>query len=281
MLPAFLITLREGLEAALIVTILAAYLVQTNRRREMGHVWIGVVAALVGSLAVGLAVAAGGAELSRKSQELLEGFAGIAAVGLLTWMIFWMRRHARSLRKELAAKTDHALASGSSFALPMLAFVAVGREGLETVLFLYAAFSASTDPAASGGGAVVGLLAASALGYGIYKGSARLNLRMFFQVTGGLIIVVAAGMVASSIHEFNEAGVLLFWTQTAWDASGVIGSSGVVGALLKGLIGYDPKPTVFQAVLYFAYLVPTLIAFYGLYPKLPVRSSASQEVHVG
>ncbi|HYZ93666.1 MAG TPA: iron uptake transporter permease EfeU [Actinomycetota bacterium] len=280
MLPALLITLREGLEAALIVTILAAYLVQTNRRREMGRVWIGVVAALVGSLAVGLAVAAGGAELSRKSQELLEGFAGIAAVGLLTWMIFWMRRHARFLKKELAEKTDQALASGNTFALPMLAFVAVGREGLETVLFLYAAFSASSDPAASGGGAVVGLLAAAALGYGIYKGSARLNLRMFFQITGGLIIVVAAGMVASSVHEFNEAGVLLFWTQTAWDATGFIGSSGIIGALLKGLIGYDPKPTVLQAVLYFAYLVPTLIAFYGLYPQIAsAPSMTKKEVH--
>lgn len=281
MLPAFLITLREGLEAALIVTILAAYLVQTHRRPEIRRLWVGVVAAVLGSVGVGLAIAAGGAELSRRSQELLEGFAGLAAVALLTWMIFWMRRHARSLRKELSQKTDEALASGSAYALPMLAFVAVGREGLETVLFLYAAFSASTAPAASGGGAVVGLVAAIALGYGIYKGSTRLNLRLFFQITGGLIIAVAAGMIASSIHEFNEAGVLLFWTSTAWDASGVIGSSGILGTLLKGLIGYDPKPTVLQAVLYFAYLVPTLIAFYGLYPRpASVPSTVRKEVHV-
>jgi high-affinity iron transporter len=103
---------------------------------------------------------------------------------------------------------------------------------------------------------------------------------MFFQVTGGLIIVVAAGMIASSIHEFNEAGVLLVWTSTAWDASGAIGSSGVLGTLLKGLIGYDPKPTVLQAVLYFTYLIPTLVAFYGLYPKL-VRTATAERVPVG
>jgi high-affinity iron transporter len=262
MIPALLITLREGLEASLIVTILLAYLVQTQRRAEVRRVWLGVAAAVAVSLGVGLAVAAGGASLSRQSQELLEGFAGLAAVGLLTWMIFWMRRHGRLLRKELAVKTDEALASGSAYALPMLAFVAVGREGLETVLFLYAAFSASSDPGASGGGAVIGLLVAIALGYGIYKGSARLNLRLFFQATGGLIIVVAAGLIASSIHEFNEAGVLLFGTTTAWDISRFIGSSGFLGNLLKGLIGYEPKPTVLQAAGYFAYLVPTLFTFY-------------------
>jgi high-affinity iron transporter len=280
MLPAFLITLREGLEASLIVTILAAYLVQTGRRPELRRVWVGVVAALVGSLAVGLAVAAGGAELSTKSQELLEGFAGIAAVGLLTWMIFWMRRHARSLRKELAVKTDEALASGSALALPMLAFVAVGREGLETVLFLYAAFSASSDPASSGGGAVIGLLVAAALGYGIYRGSARLNLRLFFQVTGGLIIVVAAGLISSSIHEFNEGGVLLIGTSTAWDISGFIGSSGFLGNLLKGLIGYEPKPTVLQATGYFVYLAPTLVAFYWDSVRTRI-SQPSKEAKVG
>jgi high-affinity iron transporter len=267
MVPALLITLREGLEAALIVTILAAYLVRTGRRPELRAVWTGVVAAIVGSLAVGIAIAAGAAELSHKAQELLEGFAGLGAVTLLTWMIFWMRRHARSLRAELARKADQAIASGSFLALPLLAFVAVGREGLETVLFLYAAFSASNSVASSGSGAVVGLLVAVALGYGIYKGSARLNLRAFFQITGGLIIVVAAGLLASSVHEFNEAGALLFLTDQAWDLSGVIGSSGVIGTLLKGLVGYVPQPTVLQALAYFGYLVPTLFAFYGFQQK--------------
>jgi high-affinity iron transporter len=272
MLPAFLITLREGLEASLIVTILAAYLVQTGRRNELKRLWIGAAAAIGACLLVGAAIAIGGAEMSHSAREMLEGVAGVAAVALLTWMIFFMRRHARSLRKELAAKADQAIAAGGALALASLAFIAVGREGLETVLFLYAAFSASTAPVASGGGATVGLLVAAGLGYGIYKGSARLNLRLFFQITGGLIVVVAAGLVSSSIHAFNEAGVLLIGTSTAWDISGVIGSTGVLGTLLKGLVGYDPRPTIFQAIAYVVFLVPTLIAFYGLYPKIGSRS---------
>ncbi len=275
MIPALLITLREGLEASLIVSILAAYLVRTGRRSELRQLQLGVVAALAASAVAGLLIALGAAELPHKGQELLEALTGVAAVGLLTWMIFWMRSHSRSLKTELAAKADQAIAAGSGVGLAVLAFASVGREGLETVLFLYAAFTASKSATASGSGAVIGLVLAVGLGYAIYRGSARLNLKRFFQVTGILIIAVAAGLLASSVHAFNEAGVLLFLTSTAWDATGLIGSGGVLGTLLKGLIGFEPKPTVLQAIAYFSYLVPTFVAYIGLPSRTP-RATATQ-----
>ena len=273
MIASFLITLREGLEAALIVTIVLAYLRQTDHRDQARRVWAGVAAAVAVSAAVGLVVAAGAARLSMRAQEFVEGAAGLLAVAVLTWMIFWMRRHAPSIRRHLHERADEALRSTSLLALPLLAFTAVGREGLETVLFLYAAFKSSTSPAQSGGGAVLGLLAAAALGYGLYKGSTRLNLRLFFQITGGLIIVVAAGLLASSIHEFNEAGYLLFLGDAVWDTSGVIGPTGIVGSVLRGFFGYDASPTMLQVLAYWCYLVPALFAFYGV-PWLATRRRA-------
>jgi high-affinity iron transporter len=262
--PALLITLREGLEAALIVTLIAAYLARTGRRDALPKVWVGVAAALAVSTAAGLVVALGAAELSTRQQELFEGFASAAAAGVLTWMIFWMRRQARSIKGELEEKTDKALESGRATALAGLAFVAVVREGLETVLFMYATFKSSSSAVATGSGAVLGIVAAVLIGYGIYVGGVRLNLRRFFQITGGLIVIVSAGLLASAVHELNEGGLLLFATGRAYDASGILGPNGVMGSVLRGLFGYEPRPTVLQVVVYWAYLVPTMIAFYGI-----------------
>jgi high-affinity iron transporter len=275
-IPALLITLREGLEASLIVTLIAAYLARTGRREALPKVWLGVVAAALASAVAGIVVAVGAAELSTKQQELFEGFASVAAAGVLTWMIFWMRRQARSIKSELEQKTDRALASGSAAALVALAFVAVVREGLETVLFMYAAFKSSSSAAATGTGAVLGLVTAIAIGYGIYAGGVHLNLRRFFQITGGLIVIVSAGLLAGAVHELNEGGVLLIGTARAWDASGVLGAKSVAGTVLRGLFGYEPRPTVLQVIVYWTYLIPTMIAFYGVprFVRQPARSVA-------
>jgi high-affinity iron transporter len=273
MVPALLIALREGLEAALIVTLVAAYLVRTERRSELRRVWLGVGAAAAVSAVAGLLIAVGVAELSFRAQEIFEGVAALAAVGVLTWMIFWMRRQARSIRSDLESKTDRALASGNGAALVAVAFIAVVREGLETVLFLYAAFTSSSSVAATGGGAVLGLVLAFALGYAIYKGGLRLNLRRFFQITGGLLIIVSAGMLAKAIGELNEGGVALVLTGQAWDASGILGPTGVLGSVLRGLVGYEPKPTVLQVIVYWAYLIPTLFAFFEIPSRLTPRAA--------
>lgn len=274
MVPALLITLREGLEAALIVTLVLAYLVRTDRRAEIGHVWLGVGTAVAVSAVAGILISVGVAELSFRAQEIFEGLASITAVAVLTWMIFWMRRQARSIRSELESKTEGALASGGGGALVAVAFLAVLREGLETVLFMYATFTSSSSTAATGGGAVIGLVVAVAIGYGIYVGGIRLNLRSFFQITGGMLVVVAAGMLAKAVGELNEGGVALILTGRAWDATGILGPSSVVGNVLRGLVGYEPKPSVLQVIVYWAYLVPTLIAFFDIPRKLAARTPA-------
>lgn len=263
MLSALVITLREGLEAALIVSILAAYLVKTGRSDEIRKIWTGVAAAAGLSLIVGLAVALGAASLSDAAREAFEGIASLAAVGVLTWMIFWMKRNARHIRSDLEGRA----ATASGLALALLAFTAVAREGLETVLFLYASFEQSATPAASGGGALAGLLIAVTLGYGFYKGGIKLNLRRFFQITGALIVVVAAGLVATGFHELEEAGLALPLTIAAWDTGGLIAKDGFLGSVLKGLIGYRPAPTVFEVIVYWAYLIPAMAAFF--WPSRP------------
>ena len=267
MLPALVITLREGLEAALIVVIVAAYLKRTGRLKLLPRIWIGVAGAVVVSIILGLAIAAGTARMSFKAQEAFEGGATLVAVGVLTWMIFWMRHHARSIKGELETKIDSALSSGHKLALPLVAFTAVIREGIETVIFLNAALTSSSDPAASGGGAVVGLLIAVAISYAMYQGGLKVNLRRFFLVTGGLIVIVSAGLLARSLHEFNEAGVLVFLNTRAWDVSDVIGPSTILGSTLGGLFGYEARPTYLQVIVYWAYLLPTLFAFF-VWPRI-------------
>jgi high-affinity iron transporter len=275
MLSALLIALREGLEAALIVSIIAAYLVRSGRRAELRGVWLGVAAAVAISVVAGLVIAAGAAVLSHRAQELYEGAAGVIAVAVLTWMIFFMRKHARSQKPELESAAAGALSSGHPNAIRVLAFTAVVREGLETVLFMNAAFTSSSSPGATGAGAVIGLVIAVALAYGMYRGGIKLNLRRFFQITGGFMILVGAGLLSSSIHEFNEGGVLNILTTQAWDVSGVIGPTGVIGSVLRGLLGYEARPTVLQVLVWWGYLIPTLIAFYGM-PRMLTRTAVAE-----
>ena len=262
MLVAYLIMLREGIEAALIVGIVASYLRQTGRTRFMPAVWTGVVLAVVLCLALGLGLNATSAEFPQKQQEFFEGAIGLLATGVLTSMVFWMKKAARSIRAELHDSIDAALRPGDrqGLALVGMAFFAVGREGLESVFFLLATF----QQAAGYGvplGAVLGLASAGAVGCAIYLGGVRLDLRRFFRWTGVFIILVAAGLLGNALQSFHEAGLWNGLQARAFDLSGVLPADSVVGTLLSGLLGYQEAPSVGALLLYAAFLVPALILF--------------------
>ncbi len=264
MLTVFLILLREGLEAALVVGIVVGYLVKVGRSDALRWVWIGIGAALLVSLGLGTLVFITIGDLPSSIQEPIEGLAAVFAVGVLTWMLFWMRRQGRALKGELEGQLDAALRTGSTAALVGLAFVAIVREGLETALFLLALFrsaaaSGELSPALPLAG-LAGLAVAVLLGAAIVRGAIRLNLRRFFSFTGILILFVAAGLVASALGAFVDAGWLPTG-QPALNLTGLLPETSPVGALLAGMFGYRAQPTLLQLVAYFGYLLPVLTLF--------------------
>jgi high-affinity iron transporter len=259
----FLITLREGLEIALILSILLAYLNTIGRRDRHGSIWAGAGLAAALSIAAGLAIFFTAGELSHTAEEAFEGVVSLLAVGVLTWMIFWMRRQARFIKGELQHRVDVALASSSALGLGLLAFFVVLREGLETALFLFATFRASTagSTALALLGAVLGLAVSGFLGYLMYRGGVRLNIRTFFKVTGALVLLVAAGLLASGIHELQEVGWLPFGTGTAFDVSGVLPDSGP-GLPLRALFGYNADPSWLEFLAWAGYLIAVGFFFF-------------------
>ena len=266
MLPGFLLGLREGIEAALIVAIVLAFLARSGNRARFSSVWLGVGLAVGFSVAVGAVLFFTGQELEGQAEQLFEGGAMVLAVGVLTWMILWMRRQAAGIRRSLESQVSDAVAGGSSFALVALAFLAVGREGLETALFLLAAAGAAGVSETLIGG-VLGLVAAVGVGYGIYRGSQWFNLRTFFRVTGILLIVFAAGLLSHGVHEFVEAG-LLPATPQVWDLSGVLPHDEGVGQWLRTLVGYSAVPTVLELATWAFYLIAALTIFLRPLPPL-------------
>jgi len=256
----YLIGLREGLEAALVIGILVAYLVRTQRRDLLPSVWIGVGVATAVSLAVGAALTLGPRGLSFTAQELIGGGLSIVAVGLITWMIFWMGKTARYLKQHLEDGMERAIAVGKGAILAM-ALIAVGREGLETALFLWAGIEAAGSTTTPIIGAVLGLATAIALGALIYRGAVRINLRVFFQWTGVFLIIVAAGVLSYGIHDLQEAGVLPGLNTLAFDVSDTITPGSVLGTVLKGIFNFSPTTTVLEAVAWVAYVVPTMWLF--------------------
>jgi high-affinity iron transporter len=265
MIPTFVITLREGVEAALIVGIIAAFLVKEGRRDALRQMWIGVGIAV--SLCIGVAVVLElvGQELPQREQEGLETVVGLIAVMAVTYMIVWMRRNARGIKATLEGDAASALAAGSTMALVAMAFLAVLREGLETAVFLLAAFQNATDTTAAGSGAVLGLVAAIAIGLGLYRGGVRINLTRFFRITGIVLVFVAAGLLASAAHTAHEAGWINGLQGQAVDLSWLVQPGTISGSLLTGMLGLQPTPTVIEAVLYLVYAVPMLI--YVLWPN--------------
>ena len=260
MFATFFLMLREGLEAALIVGIVAAYLVKIGRRDALGKVALGVGSAIGLSIAIGLAVTLTIEQLPIVVQATLEGVAAVLAVGVLTWMLFWMRRQGRALKGELEHGVDLAISEGSALALVGLAFVAVIREGVETVLFLIPILSFNGTGADTVLGGVLGLVVAAVFGWAIFFAGVRVNLRRFFTVTGTILIFVSAGLVAFAIAEFGEAG-LFPNTGVAFDLNGVLPDGGAIGSVLRGLFGYRSAPTPLELIGYVAYLVPVLVLF--------------------
>lgn len=263
MLVPFLIMLREGIEAALIVGIIASYLKQTGRGQWLPAVWIGVFLAAALALLVGGGLELLSAEFPQKQQELFEGLIGLVAVAILSSMVFWMRKVARSIKHSLQVSLEAAM-TGSRHqvtALIAMVFFAVAREGLETVFFLLAVFQQSEGPGAPIG-ALLGLLLAIAIGWLIYSGSLRLNLSAFFRWTGLFILVVAAGILASSVQALHEAGV---WNQlqgVVFDISASLPMDGPLGSVLAGMFGYQDAPTVSTLGAYLIYLAVALLMFF-------------------
>lgn len=263
MLVPFLIMLREGIEAALIVGIIASYLKQTGRGQWMPAVWIGVFLTAALSLLVGGGLELMSAEFPQKQQELFEGIVGLVAVGILSSMVFWMRKVARSIKHSLHTSLDHALAGSNHqvTALIAMVFFAVAREGLETVFFLLAVFQQSEGPAAPLG-ALLGLILAIGVGFAIYTGSMRLNLGLFFRWTGLFILVVAAGILANSVQALHEAGLWNHLQGVVFDLSATLPMDGPLGSVLAGMFGYQDAPTVSVLGAYVIYLAVTLAMFF-------------------
>ncbi|HUQ44375.1 MAG TPA: iron uptake transporter permease EfeU [Candidatus Limnocylindria bacterium] len=260
MLATFFLMLREGLEAALIVGIVAAYLVKIGRRDTLPKVALGVLAALALSIGIGIAVTVTIERLPLIVKETLEGLAAVLAVGVLTWMLFWMRRQGRALKGELEQGVDLALTANSTFALVALSFLAVIREGVETVLFLIPILSFNGTGIDTVLGGVLGLAVSAAVGYAIFALGVRVNLRRFFTATGVVLIFVSAGLVAFAIAEFGEAG-LIPNTGVAFNIQSILPDNGPIGSVLRGLFGYRAAPTPLEVIGYLAYLIPVLLLF--------------------
>jgi high-affinity iron transporter len=266
LIPTFVITLREGVEASLIVGIIAAFLVKESRRDALRQMWLGVGIAILLCAAVAVILRIVGQELPQKEQEGLETIVGLVAVSTISYMIVWMRRHARGIKAELEGEAATALAAGSTLALVAMAFLAVLREGFETSVFLLAAFNDAADTAAAGTGAVLGLAAAIAIGLGLYRGGVRINLTRFFRVTGLVLVFVAAGLLATAAHTAHEAGWINGLQGQALDLTWLVQPGTVTGSLLTGMLGLQPQPTAIEVVVYLAYAAPM-----GLYVVWPDR----------
>ncbi|WP_103355580.1 iron uptake transporter permease EfeU [Amycolatopsis sp. CA-128772] len=275
-----LIGLREGLEAALVVSILVAFLVKTDRRHALRWVWPGVGAAVLLSVAVGAVLTFTTAQLSFEHQELLGGSLSIVAVVFVTAMIFWMRKAAKSIAAELRGKMDDALDVGPAAVL-LLSFLAVGREGLETAVFFYSTVQAAqSDTVQPLIGFAVGIAAAVVLAWLLYKGAVRFNLSKFFTITGVLLVFVAAGVLGYGLHDLQEAAFLPGIGTLAFDASATLPETSWYGALLKGIFNYSQQTTVLQAVAWVAYVAVVLPLFLKPSKKTapaPAVAAASKE----
>jgi len=261
MLANYLIGLREGLEATLVVVILVAYLVKSGRRGLLPGIWGGVAIAVGVSLAFGALLTFGPRGLSFEAQEAIGGVLSIVAVGFVTWMVMWMARSARTLSGELKGQVDKAALAGRA-SLVIVAMLAVGREGLETALFLWAATSAADSTTGPLVGAALGLLTAVVLGYLFYKGAVKINLSKFFTWTGAILILVAAGVLGYGVHDLQEARILPGLNSLAFDVSGAIPPGSWLGTLLKGTLNFSPETTWLQAVVWVVYVAVTMTFFF-------------------
>ena len=273
--------LREGVEAALIVAIVLAYLVKTGHGQYASRIWLGAGAAMATSLAVGVVIFLTVGGLQTPYEQIFEGITMLVAAGVVTWMLFWMRRQAASVKGELQHAVDRAISEGSVWGLAVLAFTAVIREGIETSLFLVGQVD-SADTAAPSVllGALVGLAIAVGIGYVFYHGTRRINLGSFFRWTGVGLIFIAAGLLGHAIHEFIEVGVITVGTQTAFDISASLPHEEGIGLFLRALFGYTSQPEVITLIAWATYVVVVLALFLRPVrrPPAPVKVATSQPV---
>ena len=273
-MAAFLVMLREGVEAALVVAILLAYLNRFGSKSHARWVWIGTISAAFLSLLIGIVIYNTVGSLEGRAEELTEGVIALLAAGLLTWMIFWMGKNARSLRGRLESEAASAVALGGVATLATVAFVAVLREGLESALFLISTTVGDTANGAQLMGGVLGLIAAIAIGYLMYRGGSRINLRVFFRITGFLIVLFAAGLVSKGIHEFQEAAVLPIVIEPLYEVPFGDPDTSTVARFAKTLFGWSPGPSLLMVISYWAYLLPIGAAFAQMTAAAPKPETA-------
>ena len=272
--------LREGVEAALIVSIVMAYLDRSGRGDQVGRIWVGTGLAIPLSLVVGVVLFVSVGSFREPYEQIFEGTTLLVAAAVVTWMLFWMRRQASSVKGQLQAAVDRVVASGASWGLALLAFTAVIREGLETSLFLVGqATSNRLEAAWVLVGALAGLLIAAGLGYGFYRGSRRLNLGSFFRWTGIVLVFIAAGLISKGLHEFIEIGALGSgpWTATVFDISGVLSQDAGIGAFLRALFGYSASPELLTLTAHVTYVV-AILALYLRPVRRPVPPSPTAAI---
>lgn len=256
----FLIGLREGLEAVLVVVLLLAYLNKTGRTRLVPRIFLGVAVAVAVSMGFGALLTFGPRGLTFEAQEAIGGSLSIVAVGFVTWMVFWMASASKHLAADLRGQVDRA-AEGSAIGLVMVGALAVGREGLETAMFLWAATRATGETWQPLVGAALGILVAIGLGALLHRGVLKINLSRFFTWTGGALIIVAGGVLAYGVHDLQEAAILPGLHNLAFDVSHIIAPGGFLGTLLKGIFNFSPATTWLEAIVWVAYVVPVMTIF--------------------
>ena len=258
MFPSFLLSLREGLEIALVIGIVSGALIKTGRRELNAMVWAGALAAAVLSLATAIALHFFDAELEGRVEQVFEGTTMLLAAGLLTWMIFWMQRNARNIKSNLEVSVRRTAFQSGKTGLFLLAFLAVLREGIELALFLTAA-ALATNARQTAAGALVGLAGAGFLGWLLFATTTRLDLGRFFQITGGLLILFAAGLVALSVHEFIETGWVPSIIEHVWDTNFLLNGESALGQVARALFGYNSAPSLAEILAYVTYFVAIAI----------------------
>ena len=282
MLPTYLLSLREGLEAALIIGIVLGAVNKIRRNDLTPAVWLGTLSAVIVSILTAVILTSFGMSLEDEAEQIFEGITMLIAAGILTWMIFWMGKQARFLKSELEAGVNKAAASTGKRAVFWLAFVAVVREGVELAIFITAALFAGSTAGANRNiiqvlaGTILGLGTAALLGYTIFATTVRLDLRRFFQVTGVLLILFAAGLVAHGVHEFNEAGWIPAIVEHVWDVNMILDENSLAGELLKTLFGYNGNPSLTEMIAYFSYIA-TVFLFWRRDNKVTVKSTAASQ----
>ncbi len=278
MLFSFIVTLREGLEIAFVLAILFGYLRGIGRREHFRELWMGAGVAALACVGIGVVLTVASRELEGRVVEAFEGFTMLFAVGVLTWMVFWMKAQSVGISHELRERVDRAIGTGSVLALALLAFSAVGREGLETTLFLFAGSTAADSGPGFVAGGLAGFALAAAAGIALYYGSHRLPLRAFFTISAIVVIVLAAGLLSTAVAELKEAGILTNLGVRPWDVDALVSMTSTTGKFLHALLGYDSAPTLVQIILYWTYLSGSLLFYLMPVPRRrnPVPSPAAR-----